>query len=343
MSSDDFLDEVVYERAAKLVADGKSWYEAWAYCNQNSASNVAPNPDALRKRVKRWAERRVASQVKASANVTSPASVEIPREAKARKLPPAELVIPWHGQPPARLSIDSDLHYPLHHRGFEQAKLKFLADIKPDVHVTAGDMFDFTNLSRYDHDPRFAHSIVDEFEAAHEYVAGVCSSARRWMFIPGNHEERLWKTVMANHALFGLLEDFKHLARFPDKADVFQYGTELQVGNAWIVHGDQTKTQNPTHWRVSHSLARLTLFGHWHRPGSYVRIQRGHDGRMVRREAHSLGHGQDISTVTKWAGTTPAWAMGFAYVEQDGEDFLVHPIIANDKGEFTFNGRRYKG
>lgn len=270
--------------------------------------------------------------------------VDIPKEAKAKKLPQIPpLIKRWKGAPPAKLTIDSDNHFPLHHRGFQEAKLQFIEDVKPDVHVTLGDHWDFTNLSRYDRDPRFSHTLKDEFDSSREYEARVCLAAKRRILVQGNHEARLWKTVMANHAFFGLLGSIKELARLHEKVEEHQHGTVLQVGHAWLSHGEWTKTRNPTYWSSTHYDIWLGVHGHWHRPSMYRCMRPGQDGKERRREFYTLGHGQDPRTVAEWAGPFTGWSLGFLFVEQDSTDFYVHEIIANKKGEFIFNGKKYKG
>lgn len=275
----------------------------------------------------------------------------VPKEATAKKVPkPTELIVPWDWSvdPPAKMLVETDLHFPLHDERAEAAKLNFAADYAPDMWCNLGDTFDCTRLSRFDHDPAFPHTLQDEFNSAHQHWSVACQIAKRVKFILGNHEWRLAKTAFANPALFGLraLDDWNTLAGLPEKVEVHDYGSMVQVGHAWLEHGDQVRgASNPTYWAWQHRGGRLGLFGHNHRPSFYAKSGRLEDGSIGRREFYGLGHGQDSSTCARWAGTVTGWTSGFAVVEHfttAGKwDFRVTPVLT-EGGAVHFAGKTYR-
>jgi predicted phosphodiesterase len=276
-----------------------------------------------------------------------PSKLVIPKEAKLKNLPkPLELVKPWSGTPPRSMIIDSDDHYGLHNKKFQEAKLKFAEDQGGiDCWFNLGDHYDFGSLSSFLKDPRLPYSLQDEFDASESYWKRVCSAAQRVEYILGNHEYRLFKTIQANQGFFGLrsLSNWHQLAGIPTKVVVHEYGTLRQIGLVGGEHGDQIRGQNPVLWAMNNRNWRVTVFGHTHHMGSYYRTCLNERGEIVTREAHNTGYGQDPRTAP-WAGAVPNWQPGFLYAEHfrtsTGWDVSIHPIRVSN-GKFMFRGRTY--
>ena len=275
----------------------------------------------------------------------------LPKETTRKKLPtPSERVIPWDWSeaPPRRMIVESDNHYCHEDPRFQAAKFEFAARRGCDALFNLGDQHDFTNLSRFDKDPAYANTMWDDVRASNERHWSVAVQIFKVIeMLEGNHDWRIYKAIMANHALFGLpgLADW-HMLGVPEEVTVHAYGTHRQIGHVWGEHGDQVRGQNPTHFAMQHRGGRVNVFGHSHKPGAYIRVLRGESGKMSRREVYNLGHGQDESTCDLWAGTVKGWSHSFLYVEHyerdDGWDVNVYPIHT-DRGVFSFDGVVYRG
>lgn len=276
-------------------------------------------------------------------------ALQVPRDAaRERQKPGPELVLPWSGPPPRRVLIDSDSHFPHHDPRHLAAKMKFAQDYKPDVWWCLGDHYDFNGLSSFDQDPEVGTTLQEEFDSSAEYWREVCSVARKVEYLLGNHEHRLWKTIVHNPGLFRLraLSDLHNLMGVPAKVKIHPYGTQRQIGHVWGQHGDQVRGINPTQWVMAHSSGRVSVFGHTHRLGAYFKTLRNEQGEMIRREVWNSGHGSSVAAATKWAGTTPAWQQGFLVVEhyQVGNVWAVNVYpIATQAGTFSYGGRIYRG
>lgn len=273
---------------------------------------------------------------------------KVPKEAAGRKLPPpSDLIRPWSGPAPKSLIVDSDNHYPIADKYAEAAKLKFAADIKPEAWANLGDLYDFCSLSRFDKEPDRvfdAYTLQDEFDSAKAYWKEVCRVAKRVEFILGNHEFRLFKTIMANLGFFNLraLEDWHNLAGIPEKVQIHQYGTQRQIGPVWLEHGDQLKTTNPANWAIHNRGGRVLVYGHHHKQAFVVKTVRDERGRLGERIVVGQGHGSDTKRQT-YVGAAPNWQQGFTYIEtHSGGDVSVHPIIITN-GRFSFGGKVYDG
>lgn len=279
------------------------------------------------------------------------AEVTVPKEVSRKKLPPPpERVVPWDWDvaPPASMLVESDNHYGHEDKRFQAAKFEFAARRGIHTLFNLGDQHDFACLSRFDKDPALAGTMWDDIRASNERHWGPAVRIfKRIEMLEGNHDWRVYKTVMANHALFGLpgMTDW-HLMGVPEEVVVHKYGTHRQIGHVWGEHGDQVRTANPTHYAMQHRGGRVVAFGHTHKPGYYHKRLRAEDGQMVKREVYNLGHGQDESTCDLWAGTSKNWSHSFLYVEHmetdHGWDVCCYPIFV-ERGQFVFDGVRYRG
>lgn len=245
--------------------------------------------------------------------------------------------------------ITSDNHFPLHDPHYQNALLKFASDRKLDVFLNLGDHYDFESVSRFDQDPaRGLPTLQREFDSSADYWRTVARVAKRAIFVQGNHEHRLARTLAANPGLFGLraLEDWHTLAGIPPKVEVHPYGTHVQVGLVWGEHGDQIRgSAVPARSALAQRGGRAIVFGHWHRLGYWAQTGRDEHGRIVDREAVALGHGS-TAQAHGYAGTVPNWQQGFAYAEHyttAGRPEVRLTLIRVVAGRFVYDGKLYDG
>lgn len=275
----------------------------------------------------------------------------IPKAAKRARLEtPQDLIMPWRdASPPRRMILDSDNHFEVADPAMQNAKFKFAQHVGVDFWLNLGDQYDFNSLSRFDKDPaRGFHGLQEEFDSAEGYWKSVCSLAKRVEMIQGNHEFRLYKTLMANPGFFGLkaLDDWHTFAQIPSKVVVHPYGTHRQVGMVWGEHGDQIRGgANPWTWAITHRMGRVIVFGHHHKMGYAARTMRNENGDVITREAYAQGHGS-MRLWQSYAGTVPQWQHSFTYAEHftvAGKTHVaVYPIHVQD-GVCSFNGKVFNG
>lgn len=250
---------------------------------------------------------------------------------------------------PVRMICDGDLHYPIHDPRVTAAKFKFAQDFKPDAWVNLGDLYDFWPISAHEkHPERWLEKggrLQEEFDSATDYWDEVTRIAKHVHFIPGNHENRLQRLIMANPGLFKLRAfDWVRLADIPASVNVHDYGAFLEIGGITFEHGDRLGGRFGVVLAAQWALVnrgRNTIFGHTHR--SELKYRTKSDGNII--FAANQGHGSDVSK-QKYAGPVPNWQHGFTAIEfwtEGGQPrFTVHPItIVN--GRFSFGGRVYDG
>lgn len=91
----------------------------------------------------------------------------------------------------------SDWHIPDHNRALIKPIFNFLSDYKPDVVYILGDFLNCTTISKYDQDPYYHVSFVDEINEGIKILDKLASVVRkanknvRIVYKAGNHEARL--------------------------------------------------------------------------------------------------------------------------------------------------------
>lgn len=259
----------------------------------------------------------------------------------------------YSGKLPRRVICDSDNHYPIACKHVEAAKLKFAQDVKPDLWLNCGDLFDFWGISRHDKEAAkwFGGKArqQEEFDSARPYTKEVCRVSDEVILIPGNHERRLYSLINANPSFFGLKAfEWHTLAGLPEKYKVLKYGARLRVGAMTFEHGDQIGGRfgvaSPPTWLLTNKGNKNTIFGHFHRSESKHKTVFDEDGNQHDYIAIAQGHGSIVNEQTYIR--EPSWQHSFTYIEmwQDkGKPrFTAHQIVITN-GQFMFGGKLYDG
>lgn len=287
-------------------------------------------------------------------------SVEIPPE------PTFEWTVPKESRPPPEpiesrvsdpgslprfLFSDGDLHYPIHDKRVEAAKLALARDLKPETWVNVGDAWDCWLLSGFTKEPERIFDpgsrLQEEFDSSRPYFDEAARIAGRYHLILGNHERRLWRLIAANLGLFGLRAlEWRSMAALPGNVQVHPYGTRLRVGPVTFEHGDaiggKFGVKHPGAWLLDNRGNRNTVFGHTHRASTTYRTIWDEEGQDHTYVAINQGHGSDVSQ-QKYAAE-PSWQHGFTVIEywsESGKPRFTPHLITIVNGRFSFNGRQY--
>jgi len=264
------------------------------------------------------------------------------------RLPEPPALIRTGSRVPNRMIIDSDNHFEIVDKRWQENKLRFAEDVKVDGWLNLGDNYDFHFLSRFEKDHyRGQITIQKEFDSADWYWKAISKQCKDIHYILGNHEYRLHKLIDLNPGFFGLkaLEDFSKLAGLPDNIEVYPYGTHLKIGHVWAEHGDQIRGQaNPCKWALDNRSGRIRVFGHYHRTASLAKTELNENGQRIIREAYNVCHGSD-ERYHRYAGTSKNWQRGFLFVEHftmAGRLFYTCHHIKSENHSFQWQGRLYR-
>ncbi len=257
------------------------------------------------------------------------------------------------GAIPRSLICDGDLHYPIHDPYVEAAKLAFARDVKPQVWVNIGDLYDCWLISMHAKessrmfDPNAR--LQEEFDSAQPYLKAAAGMVDRYHLILGNHENRLNRLIGANLGLFRLRAlEWEHMAGLPANVTVHPYATRLRVGAMTFEHGDRIGgkfgAMHPAHWLLEKRGNRNTIFGHTHRAEVKHRTVYDEAGEPHQYVAINQGHGS--ATAEQKYAPEANWQHGFTFVEfwtEAGKPRFTAHLIVMVNGCFSWGGKTYNG
>lgn len=253
---------------------------------------------------------------------------------------------------PRCIAILADMHHDdsgNNHAGHWRAVLLWLAELRPDEVVLAGDFGEFSSGSA--HTPDFFRAAyeadVKAVRAALKQVRAACPKAAI-TYLCGNHETATIRALERGAPAFvpGFWE------RFAQDLDFERLGVEwvpegrphqpIKRGNLRVLHGHQV----PGRWLPKHHAAKVAdlyggpgltvVFGHSHRPGLFVKA--GMEGNCT---AVALGCGRTLEPDWK-KGSPDGWEneVAVAYVHPDGAADVVPVRFTN--GRMTWAGKVYR-
>lgn len=169
----------------------------------------------------------------------------------------------------------SDLQIPFQDKPVVDLVCKFIADLKPHGVVLNGDVVDAYELSEFDKNPLKEAGLDREiYEAAQLMARLAAMGIKRRVWLGGNHEDRLRRTLWKN-------PKFAKIAalQFPALFDLATYGFEwkpyggvLNLGRLIVTHGSTVRQHSG--WTARAHFEKFggsVLIGHTHRLGAYYR------------------------------------------------------------------------
>jgi len=217
----------------------------------------------------------------------------------------------------------------------------FIQDLKPEIIVLGGDIFDFPYISKFDieyEELREGKRFVKDFELVNMQLDFLRQHASmKIVYLEGNHEFRLEQYIRRNPELRGFLDlttaldlDGKNIS-FIREVD-----QPYRVGKLAIIHG--------WYWSVYHARKHLDeysgniIYFHTHSFQQHSRLIRSQDMPIS-----AWGIGCLCDKNPEYArGRTRHWENGCAVIDIDEKnDFQVYPLrIINKK--LMFNGSVWK-
>lgn len=233
----------------------------------------------------------------------------------------------------------NDLHIPFHDERALNLACEILRDVQPNLIVLNGDIVDFFAISKFDKDPRRRLELAKEIKQSRETLKKLFEKFTTvWIYIEGNHENRLRKYIW-NRAteLIGLEElELENLLKLKEHGVLYlrqldtpqpidQFATpQVKVGLLYIAHGD-TFRLNANSVGVARCLFLRTfknlLIGHWHRADKWEQMD--YEGRL---------HGCWVVPCLcyqrpNW-DTGRIWGQGMALIEVSASGFFRVDVVS---------------
>jgi len=248
----------------------------------------------------------------------------------------------------------------LHDRAALDVSLQLAQDLKPDVLAFGGDWLDLAEWSdKFARSPDMWFTTQPAVIEAAWWMAHfkMTSPDARTVMIPGNHENRLVKSLLSHmlqaydlRSADGLdLPPLLSIERLLGLQSMgIEYTENYPDGSIWlndqveIEHGDVTASRSgATATKVVEDSVHTRIFGHIHRTELAYKTLRGSSGYR-RIAAFSPGCLCHVDGRVPGAGKDTNWQQGIAviYFKDDGEH-IIHPV-GIDNGMAFFQGRLYE-
>ncbi len=256
---------------------------------------------------------------------------------------PAEINIPLEikmGAEPKTAAIIQDFHIPYHDPIAVDLTERLLQEVKPDLIIYPGDVFDFYQISNFDKDPARIKSLqsdINQGRAMFRRHKIMFPDAIKKLLV-GNHEKRLlhflWTKASELSSLTCLtLEELFNLKEYDIELIAYEQG--LMINEVFLVlHGEIASIHSGyTAKRMYEKHGGCGICGHCHRLGSYYKRDRF--GIWGWWENGCLCH-----LTPDWI-KNPNWVQGFSLVHFHGDRFWVEqvPIIKN---KLMYGGKIYE-
>lgn len=181
----------------------------------------------------------------------------------------------------------SDWHIPDHNRALIKPIFNFLSDYKPDIVYILGDFLNCTTISKYDQDPYYHVSFVDEINEGIKILDKLASVVRkanknvRIVYKAGNHEARLQKYLAQSAQLAELKVKGEYVNSLPHLMELREKGIEWEeyleskdYHDVLFEHGDMVRQHSAfTAKGMLEKRGQSGINGHTHRLGSYHKRQ----------------------------------------------------------------------
>lgn len=213
-----------------------------------------------------------------------------------------------------------DLHFPFHHRRAVELTLAAISELKPDVVIQVGDVYDMFSYGKF-HRSMNVLTPKQEISSARKAAEWLWSEVRKRapkskrIQLLGNHDDRPYKRILEKAPEFEHLMSTKDIFCFDGVETVLDSREELTIGGTLFIHGFLNKLGD--HVRYFH---KNVVAGHIHRGGTVFFPYNGKTlfelncGYLADRHTKALQY-----TSTK---RTTSWTLGFGWIDKYGPRFV---------------------
>lgn len=269
--------------------------------------------------------------------------------------------------------VTGDQQAPFHDENLHHLFCGWLEENQPDEGVALGDKVDFPDISRHRLDPENTARVNECIQSGYDLFRGYRSASldTRWLFMPGNHDERLRNILLDKPSvqpLYGIKQadapeeagppvlTLPHLLRLDELGieyvdpegpyDLAQINlsTKLAVRHGWLARQGSGVSALATLEHLGYSI----IVGHTHRQS------------IVYKTTHDIEHGTTTLTAAeagcmcrveqqplkgrKWPNFTPLpdWQQGFTTVTIHPDGFFRIENATYVNGTLLWRDQRYR-
>lgn len=252
----------------------------------------------------------------------------------------------------------ADHHCPHHDKDLHKAFLRWLTDVKPDGGVIAGDLGDYSTVSKYSQRKRWAQGVVECLDSSHAVLSDYRDAHpdTRWKVFDGNHDARLdgflrrfspeiadmRRARKRGEPPEGRLLSLRNLLHL-DALGVEYVGdlggdwgrSELTIAPGLVVRHAPLKPDEAAR------LSRSVMTGHNHRQGIDHITTYGEDDQPNVRTLVHVGAMADTQTGLGYTDHAN-WQPGFATATVHSDGAMSFDLATWRGGVLTWRGERWK-
>ena len=227
-----------------------------------------------------------------------------------------------------RLFFIPDLHCPYEDKRATELMFDALKRFKPDTVIIMGDWMDCLAVSHWPKDPSQVKGLKEEVKKAGDYLDRI--SAKRKLYIAGNHEDRLQRYLQEKAPELLPFVDIPSLLRLKERDwEYTPYKASTKIGKLHITH-DVGSAGRYNVYRALDTFQASVVTAHTHRLGYVVEGSATGKGQV----SAQFGWLGDINQVTYMhkVNANRNWALGFGYGYHQlntGYVYLVPAPIVN--------------
>lgn len=241
-----------------------------------------------------------------------------------------------------------DLHVPYQDGRSLLAVEKLMTDYRFDGYIIIGDFLDFDCISSHNKNNLRAvegkrihadYKVAGEILDRHQAIIRSRNKDAKFIYIEGNHENRIERYVDANPALEGMVEVPTCLEfgrRKIEWVPFWSKGKVYKVGKATFIHGRYT---NDLHAKKHvHRYGCNIFYGHLHDVQTYSAEMMGEGNTLVGQSLGCLCLSQKYMQ-----GAPDRWQQAFAIFEFLPSGNFNYNVIRIFDHRFIYAGKIYEG
>lgn len=195
--------------------------------------------------------------------------------------------------------------------------------------------------------------LENEVASGREYIDWLSTRGGKSFLGVGNHED--WINDVTLFSGLGRTLSVRTALSIPDNVEVLPQGYQLRIGSLAIEHGDITLGRSSGGPNLARNILRryplqTTVVGHFHTMGCAIDTIPDSSGVLSSHAAYAIGHLSDPTAHGEYAGRTPNWQQGFAFIRVfyiDGKPrYTVTPVqihrTRRNRPYCEYNGHLYR-
>lgn len=219
------------------------------------------------------------------------------------------------------LCVFGDLHIGEHDKAAANLMVEAADREGANVVIGNGDIVNCGTVSRHPGLKARATAkygdLATETDSGREYLNWLASRGGKSILGVGNHED--WINDVALYSGLGNTLSVRTALSIPDSVEVLPQGYQIRIGSLAIEHGDIILGRSTGGPNLARNILRrypnqTTVVNHFHQEGMAIDTMPDSRGVLSSHAAHAIGHLSLPDAHQEYAGRTPNWQQGFAFI-----------------------------